>query len=152
LLLGCWGFGVGMREIETIEHWEVWSTLLPIRIQFVHMYQSRKSWGALRVESGADMQVRSHFGLWADEFKRMCAGLLATTPSLLLTTFCCCCCAGAIDMANAPPSLFASSLPARRLPRTFCATVSFPFQRPPPQRRASLGMVCVCTAAPFLVT
>jgi hypothetical protein len=42
LLLGCWGFGVGMSEIETIEHWEVWSTLLPIRIQFVHMYQSRK--------------------------------------------------------------------------------------------------------------
>ncbi len=64
----------------------------------------------------------------------------------------CCCCAGAIDMANAPPSFFASSLPARRLPRTFCATVSPPSQRPPPQRRASLGMVCVCTAAPFLVT
>jgi hypothetical protein len=42
-------------------------------------------------------------------------------------------------MANAP-SLFASSLPARRLPRTFCATVSSPSQRPLPQRRASLGM------------
>jgi hypothetical protein len=110
-------------------------------------YEGKNSWGALRVESGADMQVRSHFGFWADEFKRMCAGRLPTTRSLLLTTFCCsCCCAGAIDMANAP-SLFASSLPARRLPRTFCATVSSPSQRPLPQRRASLGMVCVYTAA-----
>jgi hypothetical protein len=95
-------------------------------------YKGKKSWGS-------------------NKFKRMCAGLLATTPSLLLTTFCCWC-AGAIDMANAPPSLFASSLPTRRLPRTFCATVSSPSQRPPPPRRASLGMVCVCTAAPFLVT
>ncbi|CAK9236905.1 unnamed protein product [Sphagnum troendelagicum] len=43
-------------------------------------------------------------------------------------------------MVNAPPSFFASSLPARRLPRTFCATVSPPSQRPPPRRRASLGM------------
>jgi len=117
-------------------------------------YKGKRSGGALRVESGTDMQVRSHFGLWADEFKCMCAGLLPTTPSLLLSTFChcSCCCAGAIDMANAPPSLFAASLPDRRLPRTFCATVSSPSERPPPQRRASLGMVCVCTAAPFLVT
>jgi hypothetical protein len=33
-LLGCWGFEVGMSEIQTIEHWEVWPTLLPRRIQF----------------------------------------------------------------------------------------------------------------------